>query len=813
MSQRANTDEAETLFSFELLVEVIRIERGSKASDELALALRLLDFPTLLINQPSQSSRADTHEHGEGEHVFNRGKSCFFKMSLDSLHAQLSSSPLYAMVLDVKEEVPRLVGSSLISLAAVMDKIRQDVTNRGASTPSSHGERGLVGISNLMGEKVGTISLSYKLLSLGASLLPHVTDSTGLISTCVHREHPLQGGVTGRNMSAESSPSDKSDMSRNIIKPGNTSIDEDKQDRDTGVIIQPELNTRRQTPQNVQETENNLEEDLTVFCPPRLLYCSSAEETSKHVVDNSVTAHLDAFTLEDSEEETTDHRNEGASSAMLNQEVRQSIKVSRSQETSGSAPNVLRENLQQLPLLNALLVELSQLNNQSPHQPTSIHPNLAWIYRPASAELENTPKNVQNKLPQTIRPITSPNLKHLHPPRRCSTPLVRSPDVKVKDSKTSPRQKLVYGTTKTFNLRLKQNSSLKAKHRECVGLIQAGGPSNKAKRETKTSNKIMRSSKEKSAFKQRSSLNENIETMMQSQHRVTVTPALQGTVTLKQKSLQSREDRQSLRVSGTSTPSERDLKCIRIPSVNGDSVAPNKDEKELHSESDQSQPDSDRHSDNTESSGSSRRSSPRSSFSHFSSEGREEADYADDFNSLEPSDTYSPDPASSPEPSRAKTPRSPVRLNLHNSDSGSEGFQRRALHPAPIKALRSPQRTLMGTHIIQPRTNVSALSFSSDDGVRDGSGSLQTICSRKQRRESGGVGRSSGADSLTSSRGQRSDSAKNNSPLRGLSTESVSSYEPPEAEELEDELGSLDFEKEYQHISQLVAAKLPGYTM
>ncbi|KAG7999956.1 hypothetical protein GBF38_002050, partial [Nibea albiflora] len=207
------------------------------------------------------------------------------------------------------------------------------------------------------------------------------------------------------------------------------------------------------------------------------------------------------------------------------------------------------------------------------------------------------------------------------------------------------------------------------------------------------------------------------------------------------------------------------------------------------------------------SSGSSRHSTP--SLSDSSREGNEEADYADDFNSLEPSDAYS----SSPEPSRAKTPRSPVRLDLRTSDSGSEIFQRRAVLPVPVKAPSSPQRTLRGTHIIRPRTHTSALSFSSDDGDRDKSASLQTICSRKQMTESGGVERSSGADSFMSSRGQRSESTRNSSPVRGFSVESVSSFEPQEAEELEDELGSLDFRKEYQHISKLVANKLPGYTM
>ncbi|GLD56145.1 microtubule-associated protein 10 [Lates japonicus] len=414
MSEGHNSDNLETLFSFELLVEYIRIERDTNVSDELALGVRLLDFPTLLIYQPERTTgginQPGKHEEDKrGQFAFHRGKSCFFKMNLNSLHTHLSNTPLYAMVLDVKEEIPKLVGSSLISLAKVMDRIRQDVTEHGVSAPSSHGERGLVGMCSLTGEKIGSISLSYKLLSLGASLLPHITDKRDIKSTRLH------GG----------------------------------------------------------------------------------------------------------------------------------------------------------------------------------------------------------------------------------------------------------------------------QHREKI-----------------------------------------------------------------------------------------------------------------------------------ESSGSSRQSSRKSSFSDSSREGNEEADYDDDFNSLEPSDAYSPDPMSSPEPSRAKTPKSPVRPDLCTSDSGSESVQRRAHLPVPVKAPISPQRTLRGTHIIRPRTHTSALSFSSDDGDRDRSASLQTICSRKQMMtESSRVERSSGAESFISSRGHRSESTRNSGPVQGFSQESVSSFEPQEAEELEDELGSLDFGKEYQHISELVANKLPGYTM
>ncbi|KAF7665672.1 hypothetical protein LDENG_00136830 [Lucifuga dentata] len=214
-----------------------------------------------------------------------------------------------------------------------------------------------------------------------------------------------------------------------------------------------------------------------------------------------------------------------------------------------------------------------------------------------------------------------------------------------------------------------------------------------------------------------------------------------------------------------------------------------------------------------EASGSSRLSSRKSSLSESSKEGKEEEEYADDFTSFNSSGGCSPNPVSSPEPAGAQALKSPLCADFSNSDSGSQGIQKRTVLPVPIKACSSPQRSLRGTHIIRPRTQASVLSFSSSDDDRDVSASIQTVRSRKQRTESSRAERSPGAESLASSRGRDGDSSKNSNPLRRLSTESKPSFDPYESEELEDELGSLDFRNEYQHISQLVTNKLPGYTM
>ncbi|KAM7385843.1 hypothetical protein PAMP_001898 [Pampus punctatissimus] len=804
MSAGHTSDDPETLFSFELLVEFIRIEREEKVSDQLALGVRLLDFPTLLIYQPEQKSDEMSHENKKrGEYTFNRGKSCVFKMNLHSLLRHLSHSPLYAMLLDVKEETPRLVGTSLISLAKVMDRVRQDVAERGVAAPSSHGERGLVAVCDLTGEKIGSISLSYKLLSLGASLLPHITDKTGLKHTIEHGGQNAQGSIKESDVTPKSPPSgcEKVQSSTPDGVRNRLSINEDKQD--VHVASRTEQKPRSQT--TLQDTEHCSDEDLTVFCPPHLYYSNSGEEKSKNKGTNykSVAQDLEAFTFQDtlSEEESslvTDRRAKTPSNR---------------EQTSVTTTNVLEEALRQFPLLNALLVELSHLNGQNSHQHLSIHPNLAWIYRPASTEpsagQENTPRKSHTK-----------SLQRTRLNRNCSPPICRPASEEQLKNKhkealiESSKKKLVYGTTKTFNLRLKQISPAAVKRRECMGLTQNETQSGMNKTKTKCRHKFMKFSKRKSALYQSFSLNDNIQTVIES---ITADSALQDRITEKQKNMHAnksggkirgKQDGESLQKASCS---ERDVKFIHIPRVESGSVAQNKDNIEHHSESNQSQSESDGHRQKVESSGSSRHSSPKSSFSASSGEGSEDADYADDFNSLEPSDAYSPDPASSPDLARARTPKSPVHLDFRNSDP--ESVQRRAVLPTPIKACSSPQRALRGTHVIRPRTQASALSFSSDDGEREGSASIETVCSRKHTPECSKAERSSGAQSVRSSRGQSSDSTKNSGPVRGFSAESVSSFKLQEADEVEDELGSLDFRKEYQHISELVSNKLPGYTM
>ncbi|XP_055018960.1 microtubule-associated protein 10 [Boleophthalmus pectinirostris] len=757
----------ETLFSFELLVDTIQMDIETKVSEELAVALRLLDFPTLIIYQPEHKDVIEK----KGEYTFNRGKACFFKMNMDTLHMHLTSTPLYAMVLDVKEEIPKFIGSSHISLSKIMNKIKQDVSERSISTPSSHGQRGTVGISNLKGEKVGTIFLSYKLLSLGSSLMPHVNDKVAStnMDTClkdkINKVEVDELHVNSENLQ-ESDQGEGCKLSNNEES-----------------IIQDTV------PPEYQETDSYGEDYMSVFCPPHLYYNNTASERKKYEEESRklLQSNLNPIKFGDTEDEIAEtvHLKEQMPNAANSSQEKQQL------STGDVTPNVIGQALRQMPLLNALLVELSQLNAPNVNQPLTVHPNLSWIYRPPSTESATAERNRPRKSQKESKSnqVASPKSKDLYSPRHCSTPIQGQ-------RKSTPRKKLIYGTTKSFDLRLKLNCPV-LKQRECMNLFQGKTQNNTSKETPKSVKKFTTLEKRRSTPS--SKLTDNIETMMQN---ITVNSTSRESIVEKQRNMDAAAAAKSIgtphgdtSISGKNLLIESPSRLIHIPAnVESDNSA----------KINQSSPDN--HTGKCSGSGSGRSSTDSS----LSDRSMVEEDYADDFNSFETSDVLSPDPPSpSPELRRQKTTKTPSDLGT-SSNSSPEMIKknRRPVIPVPIKASRSPQRALRATYTIQRPT--FGVSFSSEDGD---TGRAPSKLSSYLGTEVGGSGREeerSSGDSLRST-GDRWSESKSRQSIKRFSDES--SFEQKTEEGTEDELGTLDFKKGCKHISELVAQKLPGYTM
>ncbi|XP_060063020.1 microtubule-associated protein 10-like [Ylistrum balloti] len=189
----AKVTDKESLFSLELVVEKLYIPHV--ACRFPAVAFRLLDFPTILVdhvekelgdqirrkistdpyyNVPEQFSELkDKH----GNFMMKKGKSCLFKIAVSSLKTHLSNTPLYVMVIDNFPKVSKLLGNCTVPLDEVMDLILNDIKTLGPTVPSVHGDKGLYKIYSLMGKEIGYIILGYRLLCLGPGLIPHIPES------------------------------------------------------------------------------------------------------------------------------------------------------------------------------------------------------------------------------------------------------------------------------------------------------------------------------------------------------------------------------------------------------------------------------------------------------------------------------------------------------------------------------------------------------------------------------------------------------------------------------------------------------------
>ncbi|XP_048387734.2 microtubule-associated protein 10 [Stegostoma tigrinum] len=508
----------ETLFSLELLVDYVRFEPGPWTTGSrplLAVAFRLLDFPTLLVHQveperaecirrssASDKKQAIPERLSNGCNIpFSKGKSCLFKISLASLHSHLSNTPLYAMLLDVFPRVPKFLGSCLISLADAVEQIRREVAERGITVPSMHGSKGLHALYNLMGRRIGHISVAYRLLSLGAALLPHGRENltVGMPDAQKLAVKPVEAPVLPdepavteqvNKKNEEFTPQDAAKtLFRSATCPdpvaGNQILDQKVQISDSEVPVVTSMPTEEkrkpnkptegehvehQMGQQRLETERSVDLGVdNVFCPPPMYYTRSTNESKERKAEVRRALEPDTMSASPEQRDTDD-----GESFEISQNLNYSrLPASQSKMTSRLKPQVNdtmphldpSNNISQLPLLNALLIELSLLHDQVPHRiPLTIHPKLAWLYsglendspkfhKPTSStsseHLTSTSSNLKNQKEKfQNHPIS---LKHFKKENTTKQTITRN-------NSKHPKRKLMYGLTHTLRLRLQQTN-------------------------------------------------------------------------------------------------------------------------------------------------------------------------------------------------------------------------------------------------------------------------------------------------------------------------------------------------------------------
>ncbi|NWY38394.1 MAP10 protein, partial [Sylvia atricapilla] len=357
------------LFALELLVEALRVAEPAELpgpAELPAVALRLLDFPTLVL----RPAAAPPPLRPGQLFPFGRGKRCL----------------------------------CAVSLAPAAELLQQP------GAPSSCGRRGRFALQDTAGRPVGELLLRYRL-------------------TC------LEAGGTSAASPRPATPPATTPEPRD---------DEGEEDKD-------------------KEEEEGEELEGNIFCPPLLYYSREPAEPQLPPPPMGQWEHV--------EPQRPQEKDKGHSPP------RPSAEPSLLHPASPRQPH---NTLAQLPLLSALLAELSVLT-RSAVPAAAAHPHLAWLYQaPGSGDTAPGPPSRSAALRPAETPVgpgrsaeaTSPQLKQGC--QKATSPgssgVGRRPkkavpqrqpvcegNCKAKEN-TPPRKKLLYGLTNTLRLRLQQTN-------------------------------------------------------------------------------------------------------------------------------------------------------------------------------------------------------------------------------------------------------------------------------------------------------------------------------------------------------------------
>ncbi|CAO2609373.1 Microtubule-associated protein 10 [Lemmus lemmus] len=488
---------AARLFSLELLVDWVRLEIGlAPCAGDPAVAFHLLDFPPLLVLPPVASAR----EPRSGTIDFGRGKACLLRLRPDALRRPR----LRAAVLQIPEgeaSAPCMVGACDILLVA------------------SQGRRGKYTLRGPAAERVGELALFYRLTDLGR-FPPGVPELQGPLSLesitgseamevweppTQETSKPCTREVTVRCLQCASDArrleaSEPCTQDANSWSAGDSDPSAVQKTWEEAVLhskassgdmasvpCSPAPSGRSASPLSPEVTE--LDFETNTFCPPPLYYT--------HLIQEKTPPARVEITIEpqrNGPEEPDDifpetkpvgppvHPVKHTRSAveesppvLLNPPQMQGPgavdEVVCPPQTEQNTASAIR----QLPLLNALLIELSLLCNQPMASPAQVHPHLAWLYRgehkgpEPSAKSTSRSESKSSKLSVSLQPKKNPKGKH--------SEISGSPPPRVRVA----RGRLLYGLTNTLRLRLKQtNPDMLVVHEKREqyrkSQIQTGGP-------------------------------------------------------------------------------------------------------------------------------------------------------------------------------------------------------------------------------------------------------------------------------------------------------------------------------------------------
>ncbi|XP_019405400.1 PREDICTED: microtubule-associated protein 10 [Crocodylus porosus] len=507
--------EREGLAALDLLVEWAWLAPPAPLPPRPAVALRLLDFPTLLVLPPDRGLEAP------GRRIpFGRGKACV-------LPQLPGPAPLHALLLALPAQGPgpaRLLGTARILLG-----------------PGTGGARGCFALRGLRGERMGELALAYQLRSLGqepAALSPALGSPHGAASVPYVSLRGKEGAVELDEEAGDCCPWPQGEE-------GAVDLDEEAGDccpRPQGEKEAGELDEEAGDfclPPQGEEGAAELDEEAGVFCPPPLYYNADPWHTAS------------VRPLPAPKERGEELRSPMASRAVPDATSLGNPLVPDITLQLPSAACQLREALRQLPLVNALLAELSLLGGEL--GPGTIHPQLAWLYREAGANREPMQPSLESKSPagkvKKNSPQPSANIRSSSPRFRrswqrssqlgapsswrqnCKEAALARQAASERNSRrkenTPPPRKLFYGLTNTLRLRLQQTNpdmlviherreEYRKKQAEALREKRGKGPGAKGKMFRNSAEQHLSSQHpERAVVSKRNRLDENIRTLMQ----------------------------------------------------------------------------------------------------------------------------------------------------------------------------------------------------------------------------------------------------------------------------------------------------------
>ena len=501
-----------SLFSLELVVDTLHLDNVTCRFP--AVAFRLLDFPTIIIYhvehdlaktikrklslEPNYKVPPRIHElmDKNGAYQIKKGKSCLFKLSTETLYTHLTNTPLYVMIIDTYPEVAKLLGSCSVPLDNAMIQVYKDIQSQGLSMPAVYGNKGSYKVYNLMGVEIGHITLGYRLLSLGQGLIQHIPDNviTKAISKNVETAENVDTSVRS-SKHGDIIIQDLESVDKNV----QVAVSEPKKHVSIGTDnIQETLSTQTQKKQKKRFQSEGLGVDIdeeidelyvtNTICPPPLFYNSEAEPQIFHSsMKRSATALVQETNAEflqyDSDSSCDTLRDDASVSALDYRYTDETVAKRKEKGIRPTYPKSQGLNLQQLPLLNALLGEILTLQNpnipkeliqqqlkaqrssRSP-SPVSVRSPQQMSPRPQKSSVSETQRENREEF---LARLSSPKHREHSPEGRCghkkcsvgleSVPKTKSwlrkqPPLAVKKSKN----KLTYGMTNTQRLRLAQGN-------------------------------------------------------------------------------------------------------------------------------------------------------------------------------------------------------------------------------------------------------------------------------------------------------------------------------------------------------------------